>query len=93
MKYFKNFLFIGFFYIALNQILIEKIYAERNTNSIIKMFCIENVKAEMLKANLIYQDGFGQDICDCYLENILNNIGHEESISKCKQENNKKIQF
>ena len=80
--------FLGIFYF--NEIFLIKISAEINTNSIIKIFCIENVKSEMIKANLIYTESLGNDVCDCYLKSINNNISHESSIIKCKSEVNDK---
>ena len=60
-------------------------------SSIIKIFCIENVKSEIRKANLIYTESFGNKVCDCYLKNIKNNIEHEKSIFKCKEDANKQL--
>ena len=90
MKFKSYFLsFLGF--IFLNQILTIKSSPQLNTNSILKIFCIENVKSEIRKANLIYTENFGNKVCDCYLENINNNIGHEKSIFKCKEYANKQL--
>ena len=86
-SYFLSFLGFIFF----DQILTIKSSAELNTNSIIKIFCIENVKSEIRKANLIYTESFGNKVCDCYLNNINNNIEHEKSIFKCKEDANKKL--
>ena len=90
MKFKLYFLsFLGF--IFFNQILTIKSSQELNTNSIIKIFCIENVKSEIRKANLIYTESFGNKVCDCYLKNIKNNIEHEKSIFKCKEDANKQL--
>ena len=90
MKFKSYFLsFLGF--IFLNQILTIKSSPQLNTNSIIKMFCIENVKSEIRKANLIYTETFANKVCDCYIKNINNNIEHEKSIFKCKEDANKKL--
>ena len=90
MKFKSYFLsFLGF--IFLNQILTIKSSPQLNTNSIIKIFCIENVKSEIRKANLIYKESFGNKVCDCYLKNIQNNIEHEKSIFKCKEYANKQL--
>ncbi len=86
MKYFNNLIFLIFFSIFINQ----SSFAESNLNSIIKSFCIKNVKAEMNEANLKYEESFGEEVCNCYLENISNNIDHQRSISICKFKNNKK---
>tara|TARA_B100000963_G_C22306536_1_gene528157 strand:+ start:116 stop:406 length:291 start_codon:yes stop_codon:yes gene_type:complete len=76
--------------LSFNQTYIIKSYAELNANSIIKIFCIESVKSEMLKANHKYTENFGNEICNCYLKNINNNIEHEKSIIICKEDINKK---
>ena len=71
MKFKLYFLsFLGF--IFFNQILSIKSSQELNLNSIIKIFCIENVKSEIRKANLIYTETFGNKVCDCYIKNINN---------------------
>ena len=80
---------LGFIFI--NQIFTIKSSPKLNTNSIIKIFCIENVKSEIKKANLIYQESFGNKVCDCYLENLSKNIEHEKSIFKCKEDANKQL--
>ena len=91
MKFKSYFLYIlGIIYF--NQIFFIKIYAELNTNSIIKIFCLESVKSEMIKANKNYTESFGNEVCDCYLKNIKNNIAHEKSILKCIEDiNNNKL--
>tara|TARA_B100000965_G_scaffold290188_1_gene247999 strand:+ start:170 stop:460 length:291 start_codon:yes stop_codon:yes gene_type:complete len=90
MKFKSYFLsFLGF--IFLNQILTIKSSPQLNTNSIIKIFCIENVKSEIRKANLIYTETFGNNVCDCYIKNINNNIEHDKSIFKCKEYANKQL--
>ena len=86
-SYFLSFLGLIFF----NQILTIKSSPELNTNSIIKIFCIENVKSEIRKANLIYTESFGNKVCDCYIKNIYNNIEHNKSIFKCKEYANKQL--
>ena len=83
MKY-KQFLSTILIFILQTQINIRKAFAEINTNSIITHFCLENVKAEMKKADIVYSEKIGKNTCDCYLKNILNNTNHEQSISRCK---------
>ena len=90
MKFKLYFLsFLGF--IFFNQILIIKSSKEINSDTIIKIFCIESIKSEIRKANLIYSESFGNNVCDCYLKNIKNNIEHKKSIFKCKEDINKKL--
>lgn len=68
-----------------------EIKAEINTNSLINLFCIENVKAEMIKSNLNYEESFGKYTCECYLRNLSENRNHEDSISICKEMARKKF--
>ena len=90
MKYRKLLFLIMGSYCMINQIH-EESHANVNKNSIINMFCLENVKAEMLKAKLEYKKNLGEDICNCYIKNLKNNKSHEKSISDCKIESKKKF--
>jgi len=63
-----------------------KSLSDIKTNSIITIFCLENVKSEMLKANIKYDKKVGIQTCECYLDNLSENISHEKSIEKCKLE-------
>ena len=77
-------------YLTLNQLFLNS-YADINANAIINMFCLENVKAEMLAAKLEYKEIFGQQVCMCYLKKISNNKSHKQSISECKEESKNNI--
>ena len=65
--------------------------AETNKNSIINLFCIENFKEEMLKANIKYEEEIANKTCDCYLKEFTKTNSHKKSISKCKLETRKKL--
>ena len=65
--------------------------AETNNNSIINLFCIQNFKEEMLKANINYDEEIAKDTCDCYLEEFTNTNSHSKAISKCKLKTQKKF--
>ncbi len=78
-------------FFLLNFFYIDNLRSEINTNSIIKIFCKESVKSEFKKNNFEYEESIGEDVCNCYLINISNNISHKESISRCKLEKFKKI--
>ena len=71
-------------YLIFSQINSRKIYAESGINSIIKSFCIQNLKNEMLKANIKYQDELGEETCNCYLDNFLEDMNHTDSVNECK---------
>ena len=65
--------------------------AETKNNSIINLFCIQNFKEEMLKANINYDEEIAKDTCDCYLEEFINTNSHSKAISKCKLKTQKKF--
>ena len=68
----------------INIVYADNLQLELKTNSIIKIFCKESVKSEFKKNNFAYEESIGEDVCNCYLKNISKNVGHKESISKCK---------
>ena len=84
----NNFVLVSFF--LLWGFINSEYLAEINDNSIINLFCIENFKVEMLKANLNYDEETANDICSCYLEEFTNGTSHQNSIVKCKLETKKK---
>ena len=65
--------------------------AETNNNSIINLFCIENFKEEMLKANINYEEGIAKETCECYLKEFIKTNSHQKAINKCKSETKKKF--
>ena len=71
--------------------------AEPKQNSIIKLFCIQSVKEEMLKAEMIYSEEIAQETCECYYEKFTQTASHQDAKTKCKFEtlervnHNKKI--
>ena len=62
-----------------------------NKNSIINLFCIENFKEEMLKANINYEEEIAKETCDCYLKEFIKNNSHQKAINKCKLETKNKL--
>ena len=60
-------------------------------NSIINLFCIENFKEEMIKANINYDQEIAKDTCDCYLNEFINTNSHQKAINKCKLETKRKF--
>ena len=65
--------------------------AETKKKSIINLFCIQNFKEELLKANINYDEEMAKDTCDCYLEEFINTNSHQKAISKCKLETQRKF--
>tara|TARA_B100000945_G_scaffold145359_1_gene116335 strand:- start:404 stop:685 length:282 start_codon:yes stop_codon:yes gene_type:complete len=86
MRNLKFYISTIFCFLQINVIFSDKNLAEINTNSIIKMFCIESVKAEFIKANLEYKEDYGKNVCDCYIENLSRKISHDVSINECKKD-------
>ena len=53
-------------------------------NSIIKLFCLQSVKEEMLKAEMIYSEEIANETCDCYFEEFTQTASHQDAKLKCK---------
>ncbi len=72
-------------------------FAESKQNSIIKLFCLQSVKEEMLKSEMEYSKKIANETCECYYEEFMQTVSHQDAKTKCKLEtkenlkNNKKI--
>ena len=60
--------------------------AQTKQNSIIKLFCLQSVKEQMLKAEIGYSDEIAQETCDCYYEEFTQTASHQDAKTKCKLE-------
>ena len=60
--------------------------AQTKQNSIIKLFCLQSVKEEMLKAEILYSDEIANETCECYYEEFTQTASHQEAKTKCKLE-------
>ena len=60
--------------------------AQTNQNSIIKLFCLQSVKEEMLKAEMEYSDEIANETCECYYEEFIQTASHQDAKTKCKLE-------
>ena len=60
--------------------------AETKQNSIIKVFCLQSVKEEMLKAELAYTEEIANETCECYYEEFIQTASHQDAKTKCKLE-------
>ena len=60
--------------------------AQTKQNSIIKLFCLQSVKQEMLKAELLYSEEIANETCDCYYEEFIQTASHQDAKTKCKLE-------
>ena len=86
----KKILFLVNFFLVYGYLNIEYL-AETKNNSIINIFCMENFKEEMLKANIIYEEKIANETCNCYLKEFINTNSHQKAINKCKLETKKKL--
>ena len=60
--------------------------AQTKQNSIIKLFCLQSVKEEMLKAEIVYSNKIANETCDCYYEEFKQTASHQDAKIKCKSE-------
>ena len=60
--------------------------AQTKQNSIIKLLCLQSVKEEMLNADMKYSEEIANETCDCYYEEFINTLSHQDAKTKCKLE-------
>ena len=60
--------------------------AETKQNSIIKLFCLQSVKEEMMKSEIEYSEKIANETCECYYEEFIQNASHQDAKTKCKLE-------
>ena len=60
--------------------------AQTKQNSIIKLFCLQSVKEEMLKAEVVYSEAIANETCECYYEEFAKTASHKDAKTKCKLE-------
>ena len=60
--------------------------AQTKQISIIKLFCLQSVKEEMMKAEMIYSEEIADETCDCYYEEFTRTASHQDAKTKCKLE-------
>jgi len=65
--------------------------AQTKQNSIIKLFCLQSVKEEMLKAEMVYSEEIAEETCECYYEEFIETASHQEAKTKCKFETLKRV--
>ena len=53
-------------------------------NSILKTFCLQSVKKEMLKAEIAYSEEIANETCECYYEEFIQTSSHKDAKTKCK---------
>ena len=79
------------FFIFVNLIIIFNSFnsfylAQTKQNSIIKLFCLQSVKEEMVKAEMEYSKEIANETCDCYYEEFMQTSSHQDAKTKCKLE-------
>ncbi len=60
--------------------------AKMKHNSIIKLFCLQSVKKEMLKAEMEYSEDIANETCACYYEEFTKTASHKDAKTKCRLE-------
>ena len=65
--------------------------AQTKQNSIIKLFCLQSVKEEMMKAEMVYSEEIANETCDCYYEEFKQNASHQDAKTKCKLETKERL--
>ena len=60
--------------------------AQMKQNNIIKLFCLQSVKEEMLKAEIVFSEEIANETCDCYYEEFAQTSSHQDAKTKCKFE-------
>ena len=60
--------------------------AQMKQNSIIKLFCLQSVKEELMKAEMLYSEEIANETCECYYEEFTQTASHLEAKKKCKLE-------
>ena len=60
--------------------------AQTKQNTIIKLFCLQSVKEEMLKAEIVFSEEIANETCDCYYEEFTQTASHQHAKTKCKLE-------
>ena len=60
--------------------------AQTKQNSIIKLFCLQSVKQEMLNAEMEYSEEIANETCECYYEEFKETTSHQNAKTKCKLE-------
>ena len=60
--------------------------AQTKQNSIIKLFCLQSVKEEMLKSEMEYIEEIANETCECYYKEFKQTAKHQDAKTKCKLE-------
>ena len=86
MKASKYKLFILVNFMILFNSLNNYFLAQTNQNSIMKLFCLQSVKEEMFKAEMVYSEEIANKTCECYVDEFMQTASHQEAKTKCELE-------
>ena len=67
--------------------------AQTKQNSIIKLFCLQGVKEEMMNAKMLYSEEIANETCDCYYEEFKQTASHLDAKTKCKLETKENLKL
>ena len=84
---YKFFIFV-YFMILLNYFN-SPFLAQIKQNSIIKLFCLQSVKDEMVRVEMEYSEEIANETCECYYEEFIQTASHQDAKTKCKLETQK----
>ena len=65
--------------------------ANTKQNSIIKLFCIQSVKEELMKAEVDYSEEIANQTCQCYYNEFTQTASHQDAKTKCKLETQEEL--
>ena len=85
----KSFIFVSI--ILLLNLFNSNNLVQTKQNSILKTFCIQSVKKEMLKAELAFSEEIANETCECYYEEFIQTSSHKYAKTKCKLEAQKSL--
>ena len=60
--------------------------AQTKQNSVIKLFCLQSVKEEMMNAEMEYSEEIANETCECYYVEFKQTASHQDAKTKCKLE-------
>ncbi len=86
MKFTQFKLFIFASLIILLDLFYSNNLVQSKQNSILKIFCRQSVKKEMLRAEIAYSEELAKKTCECYYEEFIQSSSHKNAKTKCKLE-------
>ena len=72
--------------ITILSFLLPKISTSKDLNELIKAFCLEGYRNELIKNKKTVDMKLGEYICDCFVTRINKNESIENARDKCKNE-------